>query len=240
MGVNGQCVVLLDLASRKIAGFLYKDTPINSHDITECILKVINDSGHKPRIRIIHSDRESLFKNDHYFEFLKQHGILASRTSAEAGGNMVLERTFRTVKGPIRVKLDPLWVDLRKSKHAVLQRPDPLQTVHNPELISKLVREAISEYNSAPHTTNFGASPDIFERALIDNLLEETGDYPEVQVVLDENENVTLRFFIQYGKKIPVCTQLVGTTSHELHAVVDFRVKSLVRHTLLPLVGRVL
>lgn len=149
---------------------------------------------------------------------------------------MVTERTFRSVKIIIRVKLDPRYTELRKPEYDQLQRPDPLTIVQDPAVMCRVIREAFSEYNSAPHTANYGASPNTTQDALIVSLLQENGQFPEVQFSMDDNNNAENTFFKLDGQKIPVLAQQVP--SQELLAAMRFRTQALTLHTQLPLVKR--
>jgi hypothetical protein len=219
MGVNGQCITAQDVATRKILAYVYKEAPLDSLDITDCILAAIEDAGGKPPICIVHSDRESILKKKHYYQFLDAHNILWSRTDAQAGGNMVTERTFRSVKIIIRVKLDPRYTELRKPEYGKLQPPDPLTIVQDPAVMCRVIREAFSEYNSAPHTANYGASPNTTQDALIVSLLQENGQFPKVQFYMDDNNNAENTFFKLDGQIIPVLAQQVP--SQELLAAMS-------------------
>ena len=42
-------------------------------DVIETLTKILKDRDFLPKVQIIHSDRESLFKNEAYYEFLNQH-----------------------------------------------------------------------------------------------------------------------------------------------------------------------
>ena len=45
MGVNGQCITAQDVATRKILAYVYKEAPLDSQYITDCILAAIEDAG---------------------------------------------------------------------------------------------------------------------------------------------------------------------------------------------------
>jgi transposase InsO family protein len=94
----------LDLAGRNIIGHCFKDCFFVTEDILECLQTIINDRDFLPNIIILHSDRESIFRNQKYENFFDSKQIAISRAAATGHNNQVIERTFRTLKALIRKK----------------------------------------------------------------------------------------------------------------------------------------
>lgn len=162
----GQLFAMLDLAARQIAGHVYTSETITLDNVLEGLQKIIEDRSHLPKINIIHSDRESYFKNPHFYKFLEDNNIQGSRGSAEAHSNQVMERTFRTLKGRIRKIMDITW-NQKKVKN-----DDPLATLKPKALeeMDQIVRQAITEYNNAPHKALCNLTPNNMEYTMFEFL----------------------------------------------------------------------
>lgn len=68
-----------DLASRVIVGHFFKKTPVNVEDFVVFFKRIVEVRGRLKPIEVIHSDRESLFKNNVFKSFLEEHNIKHSR-----------------------------------------------------------------------------------------------------------------------------------------------------------------
>lgn len=161
MGSYGSAFVAMDLAARNIVGHCYKPDPLNVVDILDCLAAIIRQRSFLPKIRIIHSDRESFFKNAEYYEFLNQQSIEISRGSSKGHDNQVIERTFRTLKGIIR--------KLLRAGHPDWPGPpeDPLtQKGFNIKEIDDALHKAIEAYNNKPHKALYLMTPNHMEEAL--------------------------------------------------------------------------
>ena len=158
LGQQGHLFCAIDLPSRNIVGHCFKDKPFQSFDVVDTLKKIIEETSFLPNIQIIHSDRESLFRNIHYEQFLESNQIKITIGSAEAHSNQVIERCFRTLKNIIRRDLNPLWKE---------GQPDPLeQNTIDYNKIKHIVKNSIEFYNDKPHKGILGMSPNRMEQAL--------------------------------------------------------------------------
>lgn len=57
----------------------YKKEPLNVKDIIETLTMAIKHRGFVPNIKIIHSDRGSIFKNPFFQKFIEEQGIDISK-----------------------------------------------------------------------------------------------------------------------------------------------------------------
>lgn len=194
LGELGFCFCAIDLASRGIVGHCFKDRPFNSLDIIDTLRKIIQERSFLPNIEIIHSDRESLFRNINYEQFLEENKIKISVGSAEAHSNQVIERFFRTFKNIVRKRLQPSWIEGQKDP---LKRKD----IKYQELIN-IVKESIEFYNDRPHRSLFGMSPNAMEEALFlqqnqTNSLQIVEQKP-IQPLAKNDDSVIAREIIKY------------------------------------------
>lgn len=214
LGQNGYCFIAMDIATRAIAGHVYKNTPLDTQDILSCLEATIEARRFLPDIQIIHSDRESYFKNEAYFSFLNKQNIKPSRGSSSGRNNQIIERTNRTFKNILRRSLQPLWREGRPN--------DPLQQKHPVNVINKLVKEAIQAYNNKPHKTLHKLSPNAMEEALFD-YLHQKGGLPTIQTQEDPLGNITKREFTIEGQTVQVLAK--NQPGPELEGVNEFRHK---------------
>ena len=107
----------MDLAARNIVGHCFIENNIRVDHIVETLRQILKDKDFLPKVQVIDSDKESLFKNEAYYEFLNQHNISASRSSAKAHQNKVIERSFRTLKDIIKNKLK---IDLKSKEYLLI------------------------------------------------------------------------------------------------------------------------
>ena len=115
LGKNGEIYVGIDIAARVVIMHCYKKEPLNVKDIIETLTMAIKHRGFLPNIKIIHSDRGSIFKNLPFQQFIEEQGIDISRGSAKGHTNQVMERTFRSLKDIIRDQMDSGWRKKTKS-----------------------------------------------------------------------------------------------------------------------------
>lgn len=155
----GFCLAAIDLAARNIVGYCYKESPLTLPDLLDCLSTIIQQRSFLPRIHIIHSDRESFFKNKQYFNFIDKHQIQISRGSTKKHDNQVIERTFRTLKNLLKIHLQADWKP--KSKK------DPLnQKGFSITQIDVALQKAIEIYNNKPHKALYLMTPNQMEKAL--------------------------------------------------------------------------
>lgn len=96
LGQKGELFVGIDLAARLYIMHCYKKEPLNVEDITQTFYMAFQHRAFLPPIKIIHSDRGSLFRNLTFQTFLEERNIEISRGSAKGHTNVVMERTFRS------------------------------------------------------------------------------------------------------------------------------------------------
>lgn len=164
LGLYGELLICVDLASRCIVGHCYKDSlhPIKTHDIILTLTEVIRKRSFLPNIAIIHTDRGSIFSNSQFIDFIESQSIRISRGSSSGHDNQVIERLNRTLKDIIRVKLGGLPKNTKKDFQDVL-----LNSNLSENEISPIIFEAIETYNNKPHSAfKRRASPNIMEEAL--------------------------------------------------------------------------
>lgn len=154
----GYCFAAIDLAARNIVGHCYKEKPLNVQDIIDSLSAIIQQRSFLPQIHIIHSDRESFFKNEQYYNFIDEHQIQISRGSTKGHDNQVIERTFRTLKNILRTQLQLNWKPNSK---------DPLnQKGFDIKRIDAALQKAIEIYNNKPHKALYLMTPNQMEEAL--------------------------------------------------------------------------
>jgi hypothetical protein len=108
---------------------------------------------------MMHSDRESLFRNIEKKDFLDHNQIKISVGSAKAHSNQVLERCFCTLKNIIRRSFEPLWKE---------GQPDPLNKERlDSKTVAHFVNNAIEQYNNKPHKALYVMSPNRMEETLL-------------------------------------------------------------------------
>jgi len=89
LGKNGELFVGIDLAARLVIMHCYKKEPLNVEDIIQTLDMTIKHRAFLPNIKIIHSDRGSIFKNLPYQTFIEEKNIEISRGSAKGHTNQV-------------------------------------------------------------------------------------------------------------------------------------------------------
>jgi len=156
IGKNHSLFCALDLAARNIVGHCFIENNMKVVDVIETLTKILKDRDFLPKVQIIHSDRESLFKNEAYYEFLNQHNISASRSSAKAHENKVIERSFRTLKDIIKKKLN---IDLKSKEILVNHFENFSEKAH-------FIKHVIEFYNNKPHKALYEMTPNNMEEAL--------------------------------------------------------------------------
>ena len=154
------------LAAKKIVAHCFIENNKKVSDITDTLskilTKIVKDRGFLPKVKIIHSkhpermsDRDSLFNNHLYYDFLNQHQIAASRESANAHDNIVIERTFRSIKELIRKKLA-----IAQKQKTVFNDLYPFSEK------AQFIEQVIDFYNNKPHKGLYGMTPNNMENAL--------------------------------------------------------------------------
>ncbi len=68
----------IDLATRVVVGHFFKEGSIQVDDIVKALEVILDARSFTNKVEIVHSDRESLFGNTRYYEFLKSNNILPS------------------------------------------------------------------------------------------------------------------------------------------------------------------
>lgn len=87
LGKIGEILIFLDLASRAIVAHAYTSEHVTTEVVLDTIDLMLKQRSFLPPVKIIHTDRESLFKNDLYEIALAKYGIIVSRGSSEAFAN---------------------------------------------------------------------------------------------------------------------------------------------------------
>lgn len=195
VGHYGEVFVIMDLASRCVVGHCYSSMPLDTDVICEVLIEVIRKRSFLPEIRIIHSDRGSIFKNKYFLDCLAKNNITPSRGSSTGHDNQVIERFFRTLKNRIRSNLRPNWLTLKEKGLSW----DPLKEMEvSVEEFTKVVKQAIEDYNSTPHAYHKRqASPNDMEEALF---LKHGKDHPEEGIPLTGQANSQESFEIEAYK----------------------------------------
>lgn len=158
LGQQGFLFCAIDLVARNVIGYCFKDKTFGSFDVIETLKKIIEERSFLPNIQIMHSDRDSLFRNIDYSQFLERNHINLTLGSANAHSKQVIERYFRTIKNIIRRSFQPLWKE---------GQPDPLgQKRVDYKKINHIVNKAIEQYNDKPHKALYGMSPNRMEETL--------------------------------------------------------------------------
>ena len=145
---------VLDLAARNIVGHCFSDNYFQVSDIINTLYKTFKDRDFLPKVQIVHSDRESLFKNQAYYEFLNKQSIDISRASAKGHENQVIERTFRTIK------------DITRKKLNITDKSINLDHFENFTARAVFIKQVIEDYNNKPHKALYGMTPNNMEEAL--------------------------------------------------------------------------
>lgn len=140
------------LATRVIVGHFYKKSPIQVKDII-CYLDIMLEARKfTNKVEIIHSDRESLFINDNYYDYLKGKEVIISRGSSKGHENQVVERLHRTIKTKLKESL--------RGKNVTLGRVDSV-------VLKEELNAVIETYNNTPHKSNYGLSPNGINEAFV-------------------------------------------------------------------------
>jgi len=195
----GYCFAAIDLAARNIVGHCYKEQPLNVQDILDCLSAIIQQRSFLPKIQIIHSDRESFFKNEQYYNFLDEHQIQISRGSTKGHDNQVIERTFRTLKDILRTQLQVDWKYKSKT--------DPLkQKGFSIKQIDEALQKAIEIYNNKPHKALYLMSPNQMEEALFQQNYEEKNNnhnhHEKVPLLARNSNSIEANEIINYKHQV--------------------------------------
>ena len=174
VGSYGSIFIAIDLASRCVVGHCYSLNPFDVSLICEVLTQVIRKRSFLPSIKIVHSDRESIFSNSVFISFLEENGISVSRGSSKAHENQVIERFNRTIKDRIRSSLNPTWSSLKKQG---LPWDPFLSSEPSVDIFGLIVKKEIEEYNDRPHSYfDRQASPNAMEEALFAKHLDSHPD----------------------------------------------------------------
>jgi len=164
VGAYGYIFLAIDLASRCIVGHCYSSVPFEVELLCDVLKDILRKRSFLPEVKIVHSDRDSVFKNTIFISFLEENKIEVSRGSSKAHENQVIERLNRTLKTRIRSFLDPNWSSLKAQ--GLPWDPLSSKTLSVDEFGAVIQRE-IEDYNARPHSYFKGqASPNAMEEAL--------------------------------------------------------------------------
>lgn len=172
---NGEIYVGIDIAARVVIMHCYKKEPLNVKDIIETLTMAIKGRGFLPNIKIIHSDRGTIFKNLPFQQFIEEQGIDISRGSVKGHTNQVMERTFRSLKDLIRDQMDSSWrkrrkVDIQENKKSEKKAYDPIKTINlDYQKMRETVENAYNTYNNRPHGAIGKMTPFAMEKALYEH-----------------------------------------------------------------------
>lgn len=111
------------------------------------LVKVLEAREFANPVEVIYTDRESLFRNERFMQFLEDRNVTVSRGSSKAHNNQVVERLHRTIKQKLRklLKDDPL---LGGKKFAPKKFPYHL---FSEKVLNEAMNKAIELYNNSPH-----------------------------------------------------------------------------------------
>lgn len=130
------------------------------NDIIAYLTVVLNARKFANPVEVVDSDRESLFSNARYYDFLKENKVTISRGSSKGYDNKVVERLYRTIKTNLRALLArELSKDNKTALKSLIKEVswDPLEAGLN---------KVIEAYNNTPHKTNYGLSPNSMDEAM--------------------------------------------------------------------------
>ena len=164
LGKYGELFLVMDIASRCIIGHCYSSVPLDTDTICQVLEEIIRKRSFLPKMKIVHSDRGSVFRNEDFIAFLESKDIEVSRGSSKAHQNQVIERCIRTIKDRVRSVLRPEWSALKKAKG----KWDPFEDLGiSKEEFQVIISEEISVYNDKPHAHfKKKATPNEMEEAL--------------------------------------------------------------------------
>lgn len=177
LGIYGELFLAVDIASRNVVGHCYSSTHITTDQVCETIKEFHRKRNFLPDIRIIHSDRGSIFSNQVYYDFIQSLNITRSRGSSAGHQNQVVERLNRTLKGFIRLFLDTQY---KTKKSDPLKRPG-----YSFQQMTETVQQSIEYYHQRPHKALKGLTPDQMEEAFF---LKHQGQHPK-DIVLYTQDN---------------------------------------------------
>lgn len=197
LGQNGEIFVGIDLAARLVVMHCYKKEPLNVEDVTQTLDMALKHREFLPNIKIIHSDRGSIFRNITFQNFLEEKNIEISRGSAKGHTNQVMERTFRTLKDLIREQMDKHWRekikgDIKDKKQKEKNAYDPIKRMaFNYQQMKEFVDNALNTYNNRPHGALGKMTPFHMEKALYQHYNEESENLKDIPPLAknDQSEN---------------------------------------------------
>lgn len=191
---NYHLFCVLDLAARNIVGHCFVQDNLNVSTIVETLSQIIEDRSFLPKVQIIHSDRESFFKNNPYYDFLKKNHINISVASSKGHGNQVIERTFRTLKTLIKLEL----------KMPIKSPTISLSSFNGFKEKAPFIKMIIERYNNKPHKSLYGLTPNLMEEALfvpnsVENIIDD--DLVPLLAKNEDDGSETTTKLIQYKQK---------------------------------------
>lgn len=197
LGQNGQLFVGIDLAARLVIMHCYKEQPLNVEDVTQTLDMTFEHRAFLPNIKIIHSDRGSIFIPLTFQTFLEERKIEISRGSAKGHTNQVMERTFRSIKDLIRDQMDTQWREKRKGdiKDKKKKEKNAYDPINNISLSYKQMKDfvdnALNTYNNRPHGALGKMTPFHMEKALYQHYNEKSEELKHIPPLAknDQNEN---------------------------------------------------
>jgi site-specific recombinase XerD len=148
----------VDLATRVVVGHFFKASAVQVDDVVKYLDKVLGVRSFVNEVEIVHSDRESLFSNDRYYDFLKSRNVRVSRGSSKGYNNQVVERLHRTIKFNLKKALIT-------NKDLALDRKNFCFSSVSESIIKTELNRVIEEYNNKPHDHNYGLSPNNMDEA---------------------------------------------------------------------------
>jgi transposase InsO family protein len=159
-------LLVIDLGTRRIAGYLLQDEPITAKQVIQLILAV-REERPTDDVVIYHFDQQSIFTSQELIDFAQQHGITLSHADPHQHQNQCSEVLNKTIKEILRKKLAiQLGSDLKpyllkKSLRELVKRFkwEDLQTIF---------AEVVTIYNDKPHRGKrmYNASPNLMDQAL--------------------------------------------------------------------------
>ena len=155
--VNDKCYFVgIDLATRLIVGHFFKTSAIQVNDIVNCLSSILKARKFVNKVEIVHSDKESLFKNEIYWNFLKLNDIEISHGSSKSFNNQVVERLHRTLKYNVRKSLINQLGE--SNKKLIFKRVSG-------DVLKQTLSTEITKYNNTPHSSNYKLSPNSMDEA---------------------------------------------------------------------------
>lgn len=217
LGYLGELYLIIDLASRAIVGHAYTSKHVDTELVIKTNLLVLQQRRFLPVVKIIHTDRGSIFRNDLYEQTMQKQNVIVSRGDAKAFQNQAIESLNRTIKRILKTiimvnKINP------ETDRKVIQSTPVFHTQYvEPKQMEIFVKSAIEIYNNKKHSKLKSLTPNLMEEAYfhknqtehskVDPVVTENGSIEDAAMqvfqaqVVQEFKGDWQRFFIEWREK---------------------------------------